>query len=262
MYNQAKRKSLSQNFIKNPAIIRYILGFIEISKDTLVLDIGLGEGIISQELLKSNHRVIGIEKDPELIKIVKHKLLNLEIIEQDFLKYVFPKEDFWIVSNPPFSIFSQIIKKIIYEPNLNQGFLIFGQKEAIERIIGIGGESILSVILKSFYGVDIVHQFNKSDFSPQPSVEVVLLRGIKIKTKLLENQLDYLKFVEFGFSQQKSSLGNNFKNIFTYNQWKRLANTYKFDIKASPADININQWKSLYNFYHKNVINEKKIKSL
>lgn len=260
MYNQDKRKSLSQNFVKNPALIRYILGLIGMPQKSLVLDIGVGEGIISQELLKLNYRVIGIEKDIELIKIVRNKLPSLEVVDQDFLKYNFPLEDFWIVSNPPFSIFSQIIKKIIYEPNQNQGFLIFGQDEAIQRIMGEGGDSILSVILKSFYQVEIVHKFNKSDFSPQPNIEVSLLKGVKMPTKLLESQLDYIKFVQFGFSQQKSNLGNNLKNIFTYNQWKRLSQTYKFNIKADPADITVNQWKSLYNFYQNNVIEEKKIK--
>ena len=253
-YNKSNRKELSQNFIKNPSIIRYILGVIDIPKNSLVLDIGVGEGIISQELDKLGHRVIGIEKDPELVENFKQNFPNIQILEQDFLKYNFPEEEFFIISNPPFSIFSQIIKKIIYKPNQNQGFLIFGQEEAIERIIGIGGESILSIILKSFYQVEIVHKFNKSDFSPKPNVEVLLLRGIKIPTKLLDNQLDYLNFVKFGFSQQKSSLGNNLKNIFTYNQWKRLSQTYKFDIKVDPSDLNISQWKGLYTFYKNNVI--------
>jgi len=119
-YNKSNRKELSQNFIKNPSIIRYILGVIDIPKNSLVLDIGVGEGIISQELDKLGHRVIGIEKDPELVENFKQNFPNIQILEQDFLKYNFPEEEFFIISNPPFSIFSQIIKKIIYKPNQNQ----------------------------------------------------------------------------------------------------------------------------------------------
>jgi hypothetical protein len=45
------------------------------------------------------------------------------------------------------------------------------------------------------------------------------------------------------------NLGKNFKNIFTYVQWKRLARDLRFNLHAQPTDLTFDQWLGLFTFF-------------
>ena len=52
-------------------------------------------------------------------------------------------------------------------------------------------------------------------------------------------------------------LKQNYKQIFTYKQWKRLTRTHDFDINATPGDLSFRQWLGLFEFYAANSSGEK-----
>jgi len=260
-YHSEKRKAYSQNFIKNPSLIRYILDRFIIPPQSLVLDIGAGEGIIAQELVKRGYTVQAYELDNELTLDLQQKFAGttVEVIQQDIRRIQYPNTPFYIVSNPPFAIFSEFMKGLYEGKNSPEGALIFGQKEALERVIGITEMSIISIILQTLYHSEIIYTFQSTDFSPAPSVAVQLLRLQRINTPIWDTKQEYIAFVSYAFSQQKSSLMKNVDSIFTYEQWKRLAKTYQFDIKSQPRDLNINQWKGLYSYYRDHIDIKKRI---
>ena len=258
-YNSEKRKAYSQNFVKNPSLIRYIIDFIPLPPNSLVLDLGAGEGIITKELVARGYRVQAIELDPDLYTQLQDSLGDkATIINQDIRKITYPSESFAIISNPPFAIFSELIKGLYSANNSPESALIFGQKEAIERIIGKTEQSIISIILNSLYRCEIVYNFEADDFSPKPNVDIKLLRLEKLNTPIWEVKYNYIKFISYAFSQQKSNLGKNLESIFTYEQWKRLAKTHQFHIQARPQELSINQWKGLYRYFYETVDEKKK----
>lgn len=258
-YNAEQRKSYSQNFVKNPSLIRYIIDFISLTHNPLIFDLGAGEGIITKELIERGYRVQAIELDPDLYtKLHDNFGEKATIINQDIRTIAYPNEPFVIISNPPFAIFSELIKGLYSGENSPESALIFGQKEAIERVIGVTEPSIISIILNSLYNCEVVYTFEKTDFSPAPSVTVELLRLERIPTPIWDVKQDYIKFITYAFGQQKSNLMKNLELIFTYEQWKRLAKTHQFHLKARPQDLSINQWKGLFRYFYEHVDDKKK----
>lgn len=258
-YNSQQRQTYAQNFVKNPSLIRYIIDFIRLPEGSLILDLGAGQGIITRELIKRNYQVQAIELDSQLYQQLQEEFrAKAKVTQQDILKLKYPTEPFYIISNPPFNIFSELIKNLYLSSNSPESALIFGQKEAIERVIGQTESSIISIILNSLYKCEIVYNFESDDFSPKPNVEVKLLRLEKIPTTIWDHKHDYIKFISYAFSQQKSNLGKNLEDIFTYEQWKRLAKTHQFHIQAKPQELSISQWKGLYQYYLNSVDNQKK----
>jgi 16S rRNA A1518/A1519 N6-dimethyltransferase RsmA/KsgA/DIM1 with predicted DNA glycosylase/AP lyase activity len=258
-YNSQQRQTYAQNFVKNPSLIRYIIDFIKLPEGSLILDLGAGQGIITRELLKRDYRVEAIELDTGLYQQLQADFGDkAKIIQQDIRSIKYPIEPFYIISNPPFNIFSELVKGIYLAKNSPEAALIFGQKEAIERVIGQTEPSIISIILNSIYKCEIVYNFEADDFSPKPNVEVKLLRLEKIPTSIWKHKQDYIKFISYAFSQQKSNLGKNLEDIFTYEQWKRLAKTHQFHIQAKPQELSISQWKGLYQYYLNSVDKQKK----
>lgn len=258
-YNSQQRQTYAQNFVKNPSLIRYIIDFIRLPAGSLILDLGAGQGIITRELLKRNYRVEAIELDSELYNQLQTEFQDkAKVTQQDIRKIEYPKGEFYIISNPPFNIFSELIKTIYLAPNNPEAALIFGQKEAIERVIGKTETSIISIALNSLYRCEVVYTFENTDFSPAPSVTVELLRLEKFSSSIWQHKDDYIKFITYAFSQQKSSLYKNLEKIFTYEQWGRLAKTHQFNPKSLPPELSVSQWKGIYQYYLTSVDVQKK----
>jgi len=88
-YNIKPQKKLGQNFLIDKNIIKKIIRSSNISKNDIVLEIGPGIGTLTIELSKKVKKVIAIEKDKTIIKILKETtkgFKNIKIINQDILK--------------------------------------------------------------------------------------------------------------------------------------------------------------------------------
>jgi len=81
-----------------------------------------------------------------------------------------------------------------------------------------------------------------------PAVDSVLL-SIKRRTRPpieMHEVASYRDFVHYGFARWKSNLRLAFKNVFSYNQWKRLARDLQFPLNATPTELSFEQWLGLY----------------
>ena len=87
-YNIRASKKLGQNFLIDRNILAQIIQASELTKYDVVLEIGPGIGTLTEELAKVVSKVVAIEKDKKLAKILKKKMLqyqNVEIIEDDII---------------------------------------------------------------------------------------------------------------------------------------------------------------------------------
>src|SRR5215813_9194133 len=230
---QRKKISLAQYFLTSPNLVRRLVRMSSIGLSDIVYEIGPGNGIITAALASVAGRVIAIEKDPVLVQRLRERFRpvdNVEIIEKDFLNYSFqvrpclltrpqtPK----IFANIPYNRTANIVRKILDERSrLNEAYLII-QKEAAQRFSGLPRESLFSILFKPFFDFQILRHLNRTDFSPVPNVDSVLLSIKRRAQPLIEAQevALYREFVEYGFGRWKPNLKLAFKNVFTYKQWK------------------------------------------
>lgn len=97
----------SQNYINNKDLVLKLVSFADFRESRLVLEIGPGKGIITDELIKWARRVIVVEADRKLATSLQRKYVGrqgIQIVQEDILKYNLPREPFIIVSNIPFNI--------------------------------------------------------------------------------------------------------------------------------------------------------------
>ena len=98
--------SLDQCFMINPEDIRLIIKTAELKPTDYVLEIGAGTGMLTKKLCKAARKVIAVEKDRRLIKILSRMLSkekNVEIVSNDIIKTGIPQVN-KIVSNLPYGI--------------------------------------------------------------------------------------------------------------------------------------------------------------
>ena len=83
------KKKYGQNFIVDENIIDSILKNIELTKDTMVIEIGPGAGALTYKLSRYAKNVLCYEIDSTLKEILKENLSicsNVDILYDDFLK--------------------------------------------------------------------------------------------------------------------------------------------------------------------------------
>jgi 23S rRNA (adenine-N6)-dimethyltransferase len=252
----SKRKILAQNFINMSSLVDSILNMTSISSDDIVCEIGPGTGMLTKGLAKRAGKIIAIEKDPDLYRLLVRKFEhndNVILYNADFLRFGIGVSYYKVVANIPFNITSSVMRKIIYTPYPPVEAYLIMQKEAAEKFTGIPMTTQFSVMVKPWFRMRITKYFNRTDFSPVPNVDVVMLHVKKISPPLiaLKERHLYERFIARGFNAWKKNVKQNYKNTFTYVQWKRLSHDLAFPIHATPSELHFSHWLGLFKFFSK-----------
>lgn len=168
--------SISQNFLTSRMTIHHLLSLTDLSAADTVLEIGAGKGHITRALAERCQRVITYEIDPALSARLAGNLPdNVRLFAADFLRAQLPKGPYKAFANIPFSITTDILRKLTEGPNPPQAAWLIMEKGAAMRFCGQGRESTASLMLKPWWEVRIIHRLHREDFHPMPRVDCVLL---------------------------------------------------------------------------------------
>ncbi|OGZ22888.1 MAG: ribosomal RNA small subunit methyltransferase A [Candidatus Nealsonbacteria bacterium RIFCSPLOWO2_01_FULL_38_120] len=237
-------KRFGQNFLTSEKKIKEIVEAANIKPDDIVIEIGPGVGNLTQELAKKAKKIIAIEKDGNMVKIIKETLKdykNTEIIQADILKInttgacpVTPdiiSDKYKVVANLPFYIATAIIKKFIEAKNQPELMILTVQKEVGQRICASPPNMSLLAISVQFYAeAKIISYIPKKLFWPSPKVDsAIIIVKPRIDTDIKQINTDikrtdtdikqankdlFFKIVKAGFSQPRKQLANNLtKNL-------------------------------------------------
>ncbi|NVM00864.1 MAG: ribosomal RNA small subunit methyltransferase A [Candidatus Helarchaeota archaeon] len=195
-YKIYPKKRYSQSFLINPILIEWHLKFADLNSDDFVLEIGAGIGILTLSLVQKVKKVIAIEIDKTLIKVLKNRLAsykNVELIQSDILeidKSLF--KDKKVISNPPYNISSPLLFKL-FKTKYKMAILTL-QKEFAERLIAKPNSKAYGRISVNSYlyaDIELLKIVPNTFFYPTPKVDSAL---VKILPKSNNTQILNVKF--------------------------------------------------------------------
>ena len=233
-YNIKANKNLGQNFLINQNVIDEIVNGANIDKNDLVIEIGPGLGTLTKHLLEKAGKVICIELDERMVRILNDRFSlydNFEIINQDVLKVdlneVIKKEKKTckIVANLPYYITTPIIMKLL-ENKLNiESITVMIQKEVAERLIANPGDKVAGAITYSVYYYcesEKILEVPNSSFIPEPEVtsEVIKMNLRKEPAVKVNDSKKMFSIIKAAFMQRRKTLLNSLTNgqIFSNKQ--------------------------------------------
>ncbi len=203
----------------NRKVIGRIVGYAELEEDDVVLEVGCGTGNLTSALLKKS-RVVGIEKDVEMIKRLKKRFAaeinggKFTLIHGDALELEFPPFNKF-VSNIPYKISSPLTFKL-FKSDFELAIVMY-QREFAERLCS--ENSRLGVIAKAYCSTEILEIVRPSSFSPPPEVDSAIVRIIPEPVVNVRNLELFEKFVTFAFSMKRKRMGKivkEFRERFGY----------------------------------------------
>ena len=220
------KKSLGQNFLIDKNIINKILNIIEIEKKN-ILEIGPGTGNLTSQILKRfPKKLIVIEKDRDLVKILKESFgLKINIIHNDVLKIdenKLDKEKLIVFGNLPYNVSTEILCKWIININDNnfwfENLILMFQKEVADRIVSKFNSTNygrLSVLSNWKLNIKKVFDVKPICFSPRPKVEsTVLLFEPKQKFLKLKNPKNLEHITKIFFMHRRKMIKKPYNFIF------------------------------------------------
>ncbi|MDP1853264.1 MAG: 16S rRNA (adenine(1518)-N(6)/adenine(1519)-N(6))-dimethyltransferase RsmA, partial [Candidatus Omnitrophota bacterium] len=179
------KKSLGQNFIFDENILKKIVSHLGLEKKDTVLEIGAGLGTLTNFLIKSAGEVIALEIDKRAVEVLHDKFKdekNIEIVNQDILKYVIPRKfirkKLIVVGNIPFYITSPIIERLFgFRDRIDSIFLTV-QKEVAKRIAAKPSTKdygALTCFVRYHSRPEILFDIKAGSFSPAPKVDAAFI---------------------------------------------------------------------------------------
>ena len=207
-------KNLGQNYLIDKNKRNQIIGFGDVDKNDVVLEIGTGIGTLTIELAKKAKKVIAIEQDENICKILTERLKdekidNVELINDDALKVDFPKFN-KIISNLPYQISSPITFKFL-EYDFDLAILMY-QKEFADRMNGEVGSknySRLSAMLYFKCNVETLTNVSAESFIPKPKIDSTVVKLTPKENRIADDDFKiYSNFTKALFQHRNKKIKN------------------------------------------------------
>ena len=179
MSRQRTRAALSQNFLRDPRLADRLVQMAALDASDTVIEIGPGSGMLTARLARTCRQVLAIEKDENLARRLTQRFSSestVAIFAADFLEFPLPSSRYKVFANIPFAITTAIVSKLTTGVSPPEDAWLVMQREAAQRFLGQPVGTLVSALIYPGFATQIRHRFRRSDFVPQPSVDVVLLQ--------------------------------------------------------------------------------------
>ena len=222
------KKSLGQHFLRSKAAIRQIIDAAALTQGEIVLEIGPGEGVLTDALLASGVHVIAVETDERCVAKLQERfgveiesgsfilihgdIRNEKIQRELFTKKFLGNNTYKLVANIPYYITGMLFRLFLEQLRKPILIVFLVQKEVAEQIIARDHkEGILSLSVK-IYGVPkYVAKVKREAFAPPPKVDSAIIAISDISAKRLGSLSDetYFRIIKAGLgAKRKMLLGN------------------------------------------------------
>lgn len=249
-YDVKFKKKFGQNFLKDINIVKRIVDVSEVDKDSLVIEVGPGGGVMTRELASRAKNVIAYEIDHDLEDELVKRLDgfdNVDVLFQDFLtsdlisdvsNYSYKK--LYFVSNVPYYITTPILMKIIESVLEFNKIVIMVQKEVGDRFTTAPGSreyGSITVLLNYFYNIKKEFFVSRKQFVPEPNVDSLIVSFSPREDKLELNDYKFFeRLIRDSFQFKRKTLKNNLKN-YDLKVVESVLQEYNYDLSVRAENL-------------------------
>ena len=210
-----------------------------------VLDLGAGAGALTSELVRRGHRVTAVELDPRWVSVLRRRYgTSVHVVRADMLRFRFPEDAHNVVSNVPYSITTDLLRRLFRQSAWQLAVLMVQWEVARKR----SGASMLTASWWPWYDISLVRRVPARAFRPVPSVDGGVLTVERRATGLLPvaDCADYQRFVRAVFTGPGAGLAGILRHHVPRPAMRRWSCEHGVDLSGLPRDLTAGQWVALY----------------
>ena len=229
--NLRVKKGLGQHFLVDEAVLETITSAAELTSSDVIMEIGPGLGILTQELARQAGWVMAVELDSKLVAILEQTLNsfnNVTIIHEDVLKIdpavllleqkmklpptINSPFSYKVVANLPYYITSPVLRHFLEASVKPQIMVVMVQKEVAEAIAARPGHmSVLSISVQFYGEPKIISYVPAHCFYPAPEVDSAILRVdlYPQPAVAITDENSFFELVRAGFAASRKQIGNS-----------------------------------------------------
>lgn len=222
------RKRFGQNFLHDHHIVSRIFGTANPRPDQHWVEIGPGQGALTEPLLQSGVKLDLVELDRDLVAFLERRFghyPNLTIHSCDALRFDFSRlaeanRPLHVIGNLPYNISTPLLFHLLASANDIAEMLFMLQKEVVERICAVPGSKKygrLSIMIQYHCDAELLFYVPPESFEPAPKVMSAVVKLVPYR-QLPHPAVDTAvlnKVVSQAFSQRRKTLRNALKSLFS-----------------------------------------------
>ena len=222
------KKSLGQNFLRDPNTIRKIAAAVGAPEGAPVVEIGPGTGALTEELLRCYPDLTALEVDERAVAHLRESLPGLDVRHGDVLDTDWAAlaeergEQLWVVGNLPYYIPSPILFSLLDARQHLRRAVVMMQKEVAERLVAVPktkAYGILSVQTQLLARPSLLFEVSRHVFHPKPSVTSAVV-ALDFDAPPLDVDVERMRqTVRTAFGQRRKTLRNSLKPITAGTGW-------------------------------------------
>lgn len=255
VWRPQKKKALGQHFLRRQSVVDHMIDKVSITDDTSVLEIGCGDGFLTQSILFQTpcKRLWCFEIDSQWASFVEEKISDkrLTIKRQDILavdiealkKY---KQPWVLLANLPYQITFPFFSFLVKHKDIFVEGVVMVQEEVAQKIVAKKGRNygIVSLILQYHFEFTLMDKIDPSAFTPSPKVysRLIYFKPKKSLTKIPQFE-SFWRFVGLCFKQPRRTIKNNLAS--TNYDTTKIVEFLKLRAQQLTFDNFLTMWKKI-----------------
>jgi 16S rRNA (adenine1518-N6/adenine1519-N6)-dimethyltransferase len=216
------KHSWGQNFLDDEAVLADIVHAARLGPESVVVELGAGLGHLTRALLHSGARVVAVERDPDMVRVLEEtRAERLTVVAANAaridLARVAGTRPLTLVGNLPYQLTSSILFEALDQHADLLRCVFTVQKEVAERVAageGTRSGGILTVLLGVWFDASIVRVVPARAFHPPPKVDsaVLLLEHRASPRAEVGDEAFFRAVVKAAFSHRRKTLLNSLRS--------------------------------------------------
>lgn len=214
---------MGQRFLRSRKALDQIIAAADLSKKDTVLEVGPGDGFLTEALAERAGKVIAVEKDKRFVEVLRerfHDTTNVKIIEGDILSTIqcfsstLNGGHYKIVANIPYYITSRFLRIMLEAEQKPELMVLMVQKEVAERLAAKPPQmNMLALAVQAYGKVKRVARVPHGAFSPPPRVDSAIIKIFDISSDFFEKNHvapeQLFALARRAFAQKRKMLSNS-----------------------------------------------------
>lgn len=251
-------KSLGQHWLNDSASLEAMCAAADVRDGDVVLEIGPGQGSLTERLLAHGAEVVAVEYDNDLIPALQKKFNNLPSSKfwvecADIRKYDLANmpDEYKIVANIPYYLTANLFRILNDTAHKPSTAALLVQREVAERIAAKPGQlSLIAILVQLEYEISLRKIVPAKLFRPPPKVDsqiIVLNKRLRSLWVGVE-RTGLLRLLKAGFANRRKTLQNSLSAGLHISKDQAAAMLKQSNIsnRSRAQELSLDDWHRLY----------------